>query len=96
MNGEENFNSRKGIKSGIFPIQKIENIKMIYGMYKGEFALACFQDTDLDNKIDTKIFGIPINYGFSGNKRGFFGTPPNYKEAKIDLKTDTEIIIKIK
>lgn len=96
MNGEENFNSRKGVKSGIFPIQKIENIKMIYGMYKGEFALACFQDTDLDNKIDTKIFGIPKNYGFSGNKRGFFGTPPNYKEAKIDLKTDTEIIIKIK
>jgi uncharacterized protein (DUF2141 family) len=40
--------------------------------------------------------GIPKNYGFSRNKRGFFGTPPKYTEAKIDLKTDTEIIIKIK
>jgi uncharacterized protein (DUF2141 family) len=68
---------------------------MIYGMLKGEFALACFQDSNLDNKIDTKIFGIPKNYGFSRNKRGFFGTPPKYNDAKIDLITDTEIIIKI-
>ncbi len=96
MQGEENFNSRKGIKSGIFPIQKIENIKMIYGMPKGEFALACFHDTNLDNEIDKKIFGIPKNYGFSRNKRGFFGTPPNYKDAKINFNQDTEIIVKIK
>lgn len=46
MNGEESFNSRKGTKSGILPIQKTENKKKIYGMPKGEFALACFQDTD--------------------------------------------------
>jgi choloylglycine hydrolase len=96
IKGEENFNSRKGIKSGIIPIQKPENKKTVYGMNKGEFSLACFQDTNLDNKIDTKIFGIPKNYGFSRNKRGFFGTPPKYNDAKIDLKTDTEIIIKIK
>lgn len=96
MKGEENFNSRKGIESGIMPVHKIENKKTIYGMIKGEFALACFQDTNLDNKIDTKLFGIPKNYGFSRNNRGFFGTPPKYTEAKIDLKTDAEIIIKIK
>lgn len=96
MNGEENFNSRKGTKSGIFPIQKTENKKKIYGMPKGEFALACFQDTNSDNKIDTKIFGIPKNYGFSRNKRGFFGIPPKYKDAKIIFNEDTEIIVKIK
>jgi choloylglycine hydrolase len=96
MNGEESFNKRRGIKSGLLPIQKTENKKIIYGVPKGEFALACYQDTNLDKKIDTKIFGIPKNYGFSGNKRGFFGTPPKYKDAKIDFITDTEIIIKIK
>lgn len=96
IKGEENFNTRKGIKSDIFRIQKTENIKMVYGMPMGEFALACFQDTNLDNKIDTKIFGIPKNYGFSRNKRGIFGTPPKYKYAKIDLKTDAEITVKIK
>lgn len=96
IQGEENFNSRKGFKSDIFPIQKTENLRMIYGMPKGEFALACYQDTNLNNNIDTTIFGIPKNYGFSRNNRGFFGTPPKYKDAKIDLKTDTEIIIKIK
>ena len=96
MNGEEDFNKRKGFKSRFFPVLKTESRKMIYGMPKGEFALACFQDINLDNKIDTKIFGIPTNYGFSRNNRGFFGTPPEYMDAKIDLKTDTEIIIKIK
>lgn len=96
MNGQENFHKRRGIKSGLFPIQKKENKQMIYGMSKGEFALACFQDINLDNKIDTKIFGIPKNYGFSGNKRGFFGTPPNYDQAKINFTEDTEIIVKIK
>ncbi|MDI9311544.1 MAG: hypothetical protein QM535_15125 [Limnohabitans sp.] len=39
---------------------------------------------------------MPKNYGFSRNNRGFFGTPPKYKDAKIDFETDTEIIIKIK
>ncbi|NOU38913.1 MAG: DUF2141 domain-containing protein [Ferruginibacter sp.] len=96
IKGEENFNSRKGTKSGIFPIQKNKNKKKIYGMPKGEYALACYQDTNLDNKIDTKIFGIPKNYGFSLNKRGFFGIPPKYKDSKINLKEDTEIVVKIK
>lgn len=96
IKGEENFNSRNGIKSGILSIQKTENKKKIYGMPKGEYALACFQDTNLDNKIDTKIFGIPKNYGFSRNKRGFLGTPPKYKDAKINLNKDTEITVKIK
>ena len=69
---------------------------MIYGMPKGEYALACFLDTNLDDKLDTKIFGIPKNYGFSRNNRGLFGTPPKYADAKITLTTDTTIIVKIK
>lgn len=96
MNGEANYKARKGIKSGAFSINKTENKKIIYGMPKGEFALACFQDTDLDNKIDTKLFGVPKNYGFSRNNRGFFGSPPDYEDAKVDLKADTELIVKIK
>jgi choloylglycine hydrolase len=96
MNNEEDFKVRKGIRSGLFSTNKKENIKVMYGMQKGEFVLACFQDTDYNNEIDTKIFGIPKNYGFSRNHRGVFGTPPKYQDAKIDLQSDTEIIIKIK
>ncbi|WP_126974416.1 DUF2141 domain-containing protein [Gynurincola endophyticus] len=96
MQGENNFNRRNGIKSGIFPIQKNETHKMIYVMPRGEFALACFLDANLDNKMDTKFFGIPKNYGFSLNRRGILGTPPRYKNAKISLQEDTEIIVKIK
>jgi len=96
MNGEENFKTRRGTINGLVSTGKRENIKVIYAMPKGEYALACFQDVNSDNKIDTKLFGIPKNYGFSRNNRGFFGTPPKYKDAKMELKNDTEITIKIK
>lgn len=94
--GEENFYKRIGFFDGIFPIDKKENKQVIYRFPKGEYALACFQDTDLDGKLDSKIFGIPKNYGFSRNKRGLFGTPPKYKDAKIDIQSDQKLIVKIK
>ncbi|MBK7426573.1 MAG: DUF2141 domain-containing protein [Saprospiraceae bacterium] len=96
LQGEENYKFRKGTRSGMIPVYKKENKKIIYGVPKGDYAVACFQDSDLDNKMDKKIFGIPKNFGFSRNKKGFFGTPPKYPDAKIDLFEDTEITIKIK
>jgi hypothetical protein len=51
MNGEENFKTRKDTKSGIFSINNSEGIKVIYAMPKGEFELACFQDTILTKKL---------------------------------------------
>lgn len=96
VNGAENFGKRQGFKAGTLAIATTENKKMIYAMPKGEFALACFQDSDLDGRMDTKIFGIPKNYGFSNNKRGFFGTPPNYADSKIGMNGDMEIVVRIK
>ena len=96
LNGTENFGARKGFKAGTLSIDNVENKKMIYAMPKVEFALACFQDSDLDGRMDTKIFGIPKNYGFSNNKRGFFGTPPNYADSKVTMQGDMEIVVRIK
>jgi uncharacterized protein (DUF2141 family) len=96
VNSEANFKTRKGVKSGILLINKSQNKRIIYAMPKGEFALACYQDADLDGKMDKKLFGIPKNYGFSGNRRGVFGTPPDYNHAKINLNSDQEILIKIR
>lgn len=96
LQGEENYKYRKGTKSGMFLIHKKKNKKILYNVPKGEYAVACYQDSDLDNKMDTKIFGIPKNYGFSRNKKGFFGTPPKYEDTKIELKEDEEITIKIR
>ncbi len=96
LQGEENYKFRKGTKSGMITIHKKENKKILYNVPKGEYAVACYQDSDLDNKMDKKLFGIPKNYGFSRNKKGFFGTPPKYEDTKIDLFEDTEIVIKIR
>ena len=81
--GEDNFKNYKGFISGILPVKSKVNRKMLYVFPRGEFAVACFQDTDSNSKIDKNFLGIPINTGFSNNKRKFFGIPPNYKSALI-------------
>ena len=81
--GEDNFKNYKGFISGILPVKSNVNRKMLYVFPRGEFAVACFQDTDSNSKIDKNFLGIPINTGFSNNKRKFFGIPPNYKSALI-------------
>ena len=80
---EDNFKNYKGFISGILPVKNKVNRKMLYVFPRGEFAVACFQDTDSNSKIDKNFLGIPINTGFSNNKRKFFGIPPNYKSALI-------------
>ena len=80
---EDNFKNYKGFISGILPVKSNVNRKMLYVFPRGEFAVACFQDTDSNSKIDKNFLGIPINTGFSNNKRKFFGIPPNYKSALI-------------
>ena len=80
---EDNFKNYKGFISGILPVKSNVNRKMLYVFPRGEFAVACFQDTDNNSKIDKNFLGIPINTGFSNNKRKFFGIPPNYKSALI-------------
>ena len=85
--GEDNFKNYKGFISGILPVKNKVNRKMLYVFPRGEFAVACFQDTDNNSKIDKNFLGIPINTGFSNNKRKFFGIPPNYKSALISDET---------
>lgn len=83
IKGEDDFKNYKGFISGILPVKSNVNRKMLYVFPRGEFAVACFQDTDSNSKIDKNFLGIPINTGFSNNKRKFFGIPPNYKSALI-------------
>lgn len=95
IKGEENFKNYKGFISGILPVTNNVNRKMLYGIPKGEFAIACFLDTNSDNKIDENFMGIPINTGFSNNRKKIFGIPPNYKTAKIILGESKTIQVKI-
>ena len=94
--GAENFKNYAGFKRGIIPVEQNSTRQIFYGVLKIEFAIACYQDTDLDNKMDKNFLGIPIHTGFSNNKKKMFGIPPNYENAKMILGESETIKIKIK
>lgn len=65
------------------------------GLKKGEYAVSLFHDENDNNKMDTRIFGIPKEpYGFSNNAKGFMG-PPKFKDVKFNLDANKTVIIKV-
>lgn len=66
------------------------------GLKKGTYAVSLFHDENNNQKMDTKIFGIPKEpYGFSNNATGFMG-PPKFDDAKFNLDSNKTITIHIK
>ena len=64
----------------------------------GKYALAVFQDSNVDGKLNKNMFGVPKEpYGFSNNKYGNFG-PPDFEDISFDVKEDasTSLIINLK
>ena len=64
----------------------------------GEYAVAVFQDQDLNDKLSTNLVGIPNEpFGFSNNKFGMFG-PPSFSEVSFKVseakKSNLSITIK--
>jgi len=61
----------------------------------GKYAIAVFQDCNVDGKLNKNMFGVPKEpYGFSKNKFGKFG-PPDFKDVSFDVKGDTSISLTI-
>ena len=61
----------------------------------GKYAIAAFQDSNVDGKLNENMFGVPKEpYGFSNNKYGKFG-PPNFEDVSFDVKEDTSISLTI-
>jgi len=70
-------------------------IAIFKGLKKGEYAISLFHDENDNNKMDTKIFGIPKEpYCFSNDAKGFMG-PPKFKDAKFIVDTNKTITIKV-
>ena len=56
----------------------------------GSYAISCFHDLNGNGKLDTNLFGIPLEpYGFSNNARPKFSAP-NWAEVKFDLNKGKE------
>lgn len=96
IRGNENFKSYTGFDIGTIPVSNKVTKITLYNLPKGEFALACYQDTNNDAKMDTNLLGIPKHTGFSNNKKKIFGIPPDYETAKMTLDKTKTIQIKIK
>ena len=61
----------------------------------GKYAIAVFQDSNVDGKLTKNMFGVPKEpYGFSNNKYGKFG-PPDFEDVSFDVKGDTSISLTI-
>ena len=47
------------------------------GLPPGDYAVTAFLDENSNTKLDTNLFGLPIElYGFSRNARNLVGPPP--------------------
>ena len=61
---------------------------------EGIYAVAIFNDENLNGKLDKSFFGWPTeDYLFSNYATGSFG-PPEFKDASFLLDKDLEIILK--
>lgn len=62
----------------------------------GTYAVACFHDENNNGKLDTALFGIPIEGVVASNHaKGVMG-PPSFKDAKFSFKgVTTELRLKM-
>lgn len=93
-NKKENF-LKKAFKGDIIKIKDKKSEVIFQKLPKGEYAVSFVHDENDNKKMDTNFLGIPKeDYGCSNNARGFMG-PPKYDDAKFNLDSNKEIIIKI-
>jgi len=66
------------------------------GLPTGTYAISMYQDENKNNKLDTGMFGIPVEkYGFSNDAMGYAG-PPSFKECKFVFDKDMTTVINLK
>jgi len=93
---QENFlkDTEKSLKTNVV-VENKKAIAKFKELKKGEYAISIFHDENDNNKMDTKIFGIPKEpYGFSNNATGFMG-PPKFEDAKFLIDSNKTIQIKV-
>lgn len=61
----------------------------------GEYALAIFQDENLNKKCDTNFLGVPTEgFGFSNNFKPTISAP-NFNQTKFTVNGDKTIAVKL-
>lgn len=66
------------------------SLTISFSLPYGEYAIATYQDLNVNQKLDTNFVGIPQEpYGFSNNYRPKFRAP-NFDETKLLLTQNTQ------
>jgi len=88
LKGQETFG--KNVEVSAAPIKVIFD-----SIPDGTYAVAVFQDCNKDEKLNTNLFGVPVEpYGFSKNKYGTF-SPPDFDDVSFDLKNGAVLSLTI-
>jgi uncharacterized protein (DUF2141 family) len=65
---------------------------VINDLEPGKYSFKYFHDENSNEKLDTKLIGMPKEgFGFSNNAKGKFG-PPKHAKTLFELKGDTTLI----
>jgi uncharacterized protein (DUF2141 family) len=75
----------------MIPVNQTGSMQVTLGrLPPGQYAVSCFHDINGNGKLDTNLFGVPVEpYGFSNNVRPKF-RPPLWEEVVFSLKEGTE------
>lgn len=68
---------------------------IIKDLKPGRYAVRYYQDENLNGKMETNMFGKPLEgYGFSNDVTGKFGPPP-FEKWLFEVNGDTRIRLNI-
>jgi len=97
VNSKENYNNDNNFRQKIVPVKDKKAQFFVKDIEFGEYAVKVIHDENSNGKLDTAMFGIPLEaYGFSNDARGKFGSP-DYSEAAFKFNASgQEIFIKVK
>ncbi|MDR2065632.1 MAG: DUF2141 domain-containing protein [Prevotellaceae bacterium] len=88
----ENF-MKKPVYSAMQKVDKEEISIMLDKVAPGEYAVSIFHDENDNGKLDTGVYGIPVEKtGNSNNAKGTYG-PPAFDDCKFTVAEDTVIYI---
>ncbi|WNC69822.1 DUF2141 domain-containing protein [Thalassotalea nanhaiensis] len=91
--GEENYTKSIPESATITKAQSGKASIHFNNLSKGEYALRYFHDQNSNGKLETNLFGMPVEgYGFSNNAKPNFG-PVSYSEIKFIVSEDDSKVI---
>ncbi len=69
-----------------------ENVFDVPDIPKGLYAIALYQDTNANEKLDTNFFGIPKEpYAFSNNKKPGFAAP-SFEKCSFNFTEQNQLV----